>query len=64
MAASAFRAAMQTALSGGTPGGCEPLDWLTTTTPREWRIGSEKVTYHWEEPAGANPLSIATLSNT
>ena len=54
----AFRAAMQTALSGGTPGGCEPLDWLSTTTPREWRIGSEKVTYNWEEPAGANPLRV------
>jgi alpha-galactosidase len=54
----AFRAAMQTALSGGAPGGCEPLDWLGTTTPREWRLGSEKVTYHWEEPAGANPLRV------
>ncbi len=55
---SAFRAAMQTALSGGTPGGCEPLDWLTSTAPREWRIGSEKVTYHWDEAAGANPLRV------
>ena len=55
---SAFRAAMMTALSGGTPGGCEPLDWLTTTTPREWRIGNEKVSYRWEESTGANPLRI------
>jgi alpha-galactosidase len=54
----AFRAAMQTALSGGTPGGCEPLDWLHTTAPREWRFGQEKITYHWEEPAGANPLRV------
>ena len=54
----AFRAAMQTALSGGTPGGCEPLDWLHTTTPRVWRIGGERVTYHWEEPSGAWPLRI------
>ena len=54
----AFRAAMQTALSGGTPGGCEPLDWLHTTTPREWRLGKEKVTYHWEESSGANPLHV------
>ena len=51
----AFRAAMQLALSGGTPGGCEPLDWLHTTAPREWRIGGKKITYTWEEPAGANP---------
>ena len=54
----AFRAAMQTALSGGEPGGCEPLDWLNTTTPRQWRLGKHKVTYHWEEPAGASPLRI------
>ena len=52
----AFRSAMQTALSGGTPGGCEPLDWLHTTTPREWRFGDEKVTYAWEESSGAWPL--------
>ena len=55
---SAFRAAMQIALSGGTPGGCEPLDWLTSTTPREWRIGSEKISYYWEEPVGANPFRV------
>ena len=54
----AFRAAMQTTLSGGAPGGCEPLDWLYTTTPRVWRIGSETVTYNWEEPAGALPLRV------
>ncbi|HWA24181.1 MAG TPA: hypothetical protein VG734_00805 [Lacunisphaera sp.] len=54
----AFTAAMQIALSGGTSGGCEPLDWLTTTTPRRWRIGSETVTYNWEEPAGALPLRV------
>jgi alpha-galactosidase len=54
----AFRTAMQTALSGGAPGGGEPLDWLHTTAPREWRFGGEKVFYHWEEPAGANPLRV------
>jgi alpha-galactosidase len=54
----AFRAAMKTALSGGMPGGCEPLDWLHTTTPREWRFGKEKITYHWEEPTGAWPLQV------
>jgi alpha-galactosidase len=54
----AFRAAMQTALSGGAPGGCEPLDWLHTTAPRTWRLGSETVTCHWEEPAGAWPLRV------
>ncbi len=54
----AFAAAMQTALSGGTPGGCEPLDWLHTTTPKTWRIGKETVTYAWEEPTGALPFRI------
>ena len=54
----AYRSAMMTALSGGAPGGCEPLDWLHSTAPREWRIGGKRVTYHWEEPAGANPLRV------
>ena len=54
----AFRSAMQLALSGGTPGGCEPLDWLHTTAPRRWRIGRETVTFQWEEAAGASPVRI------
>jgi len=54
----AFRSALQTALSGGAPGGAEPLDWLHTTVPRQWRMGGEMVTYHWEEPAGANPMRV------
>jgi hypothetical protein len=44
--------------NGGAPGGGETLDWLHTTTPRECRFGREKVTYHREEPAGANPLRV------
>ena len=52
----AFCAAMQTALSGGTTGGGEPLDWLHTTAPREWRFGTEKVTYSWDETTGASPF--------
>jgi alpha-galactosidase len=54
----AFRAAMQAALSGGIPGGCETLDWLHTTAPREWRFGGKKVSYSWVEPAGASPLRV------
>ncbi len=53
----AFRSAMQLALGGGS-GHAEPLDWLHTTAPRAWRFGDEKVTYAWEEPAGANPLRV------
>lgn len=52
----AFRAAMQTALSGGAGGACEPLDWLHTTTPRSWRFGGETVTYRWEEASGVSPF--------
>jgi alpha-galactosidase len=51
-----FSAAMQLALSGGTPGGCEPLDWLHTTCPTQWRFGQEQVTYRWSEPFGTSPL--------
>ena len=54
----AFRDALQTALSGGTPGSCEPLDWLHTTAPRQWSFGKEKVDYRWEEPFGANPMRV------
>ena len=52
----AFRDALQTALSGGTPGGCEPLDWLHTTAPRQWSFGKEQFEYHWEEAFGTSPL--------
>lgn len=54
----AFRDAMQLALSGGSPGECEPLDWLYTTTPRQWRFGSERVEYNWDEPMGTLPLKV------
>ena len=54
----AFAAAMQLALSGGARGGCEPLDWLHSTTPRVWRLGDETVSYSWEEPVGALPLRV------
>jgi alpha-galactosidase len=54
----AYRAAMLLALSGGERGGCEPLDWLRTTAPREWRFGSRRATYHWEEGPGALPMRI------
>jgi alpha-galactosidase len=54
----AFRAAMQTALSGGVPGGCEPIDWMHTTAPRTWRVGRDEMTFRWEESAGAYPLRV------
>lgn len=54
----AFRNAIQLALSGGSPGNCEPMDWLYNTTPERWQFGSERATYHWEEPMGTSPLPI------
>ena len=54
----AFHAAMQTALSGGTPGGCEPLDWLHNTAPAHWRFGPDTTTYHWEDPSGISPIHM------
>jgi alpha-galactosidase len=54
----AFRAAMQTALSGSTTGGCEPLDWLHTTDPRAWRFGDERVNYQWGQSFGAWPMKV------
>jgi alpha-galactosidase len=54
----AYREAMMLALSGGVRGGAEPLDWLHTTAPREWRIGGRRVTYQWEEAWGALPFRI------
>ncbi len=54
----AFRDAMHLALSGGVPGGAEPLDWLHSTAPRRWRLGGEETTYDWEEPYGALPARV------
>jgi len=54
----AFQRAMQTALSGGDAGGCEPLDWLHNTTPERWRFGTQEVKYAWSEEFGANPFVV------
>lgn len=47
-------AAMRRALSGGA-GSCEPLDWLTNTSPLRWRFDCESRCYDWDEPWGASP---------
>ena len=54
----ALSAALRLALDGGVPGGVEPLDWLDTTTPQRWRIGSQTRTYQWFGEAGADPLDL------
>jgi alpha-galactosidase len=51
----ALRDGIRLALDGGTPGGVEPVDWLTNTTPNVWRAGDETVRYDWSQPWGADP---------
>jgi len=48
-----LRAALRTALDGGAPGGVEPLGWLTTTSPADWRVGRHRRRYRWLGPYGA-----------
>ncbi|MFG2372181.1 hypothetical protein ACGFY9_11965 [Streptomyces sp. NPDC048504] len=50
--------AVRLALDGGTPGGVEPLDWLSTTAPRRRRSGAETLVYGWAGPWGATPLAV------
>ena len=42
----AFACAAQTQPAG------EPLDWLTLTTPREWKLMGKPVTFDWFSPIG------------
>ncbi|WP_049577834.1 hypothetical protein [Streptomyces sp. SBT349] len=51
-------AGVQLALDGGTQGGVEPLDWLTTTAPTRWRAGDETLTFRWSPAWGATPLPV------
>ncbi|HVU18739.1 MAG TPA: hypothetical protein VHD32_17680 [Candidatus Didemnitutus sp.] len=52
----AFRAAMQMALSGGNAKETEPIDWMNSTCPQTWRFGDTRKTYRWMEATGANPF--------
>jgi hypothetical protein len=31
---------------------------LIGASPGEWRFGEEKISCHWEEPSGANPMRM------
>ena len=33
----------------------EPLDWMRTDCPREWRLGGERATFDWMGAGGADP---------
>ncbi|BDI30078.1 hypothetical protein CCAX7_21290 [Capsulimonas corticalis] len=36
----------------------EPLDWMTTTCPEQWRFESGHANYQWSEPGGAWPFTV------
>ncbi|MCI2240055.1 hypothetical protein MO973_36110 [Paenibacillus sp. TRM 82003] len=55
-------AALRLALDGGEAGGIEPLDWLSTTTPRRWRSGGRELRHEWEGELGADPFERPTPS--
>jgi alpha-galactosidase len=52
----AYSAAMKLALAGGANG--EPLDWLENTTPEQWLLDKEHVSYQWSEPMGVSPFRV------
>ena len=54
----AFRTAVQTALSSSSYVSCEPVDWLHSTTPRAWRFGAKQEQFRWESASGVNPMDI------
>jgi alpha-galactosidase len=33
----------------------EPLDWMTTDSPRQWRLGGKRATFAWMGPNGDSP---------
>jgi alpha-galactosidase len=37
----------------------EPLDWLNSTSPRQWKLQGERRDYDWLEPGGALPFFFA-----
>lgn len=51
-----LRSALKVALDGGDPAGVQPLDWLRTTSPQQWRIGASVKSYDWLETTGPQPL--------
>lgn len=53
-------AALKEALAlaaAGQPLG-EPVDWLDTTCPEQWRLGGKSKSYRWENPEGASPFGV------
>ncbi len=55
----AMREAFALCVSGSSGGpASEPVDWMSTRTPREWREARETSRYEWLEEGGASPFSI------
>ena len=36
----------------------EPLDWLTTSCPEQWRLDGQTSHFHWQTPAGPSPFDV------
>jgi alpha-galactosidase len=34
----------------------EPLDWVSTSTPSQWRLDAETARYDWQDAWGADPI--------
>ncbi|BDI31169.1 hypothetical protein CCAX7_32200 [Capsulimonas corticalis] len=52
----ALREALALAAAGQPLG--EPIDWLETTCPQQWRLGGEMKQYRWQNPEGASPFNV------
>jgi alpha-galactosidase len=54
----AFRSAMQTALGRSRPADCEPVGWMDTSAPSQWRMDGQSINYAWEQPWGSWPFRV------
>lgn len=45
-------------IAASCPPLAEPLDWMETPTPRQWKCGSETHSYHWLPEIGCSPAGL------
>jgi alpha-galactosidase len=43
-------------IAASAPPTAEPLDWLTTSIPRKWKLRGKTVEFDWMNPSGPWPL--------
>jgi alpha-galactosidase len=55
--AAGIKEAFAVAAEVGGRAAAEPLDWMDTTIPSQWRIGGREIKYEWFGEKGAWPLS-------